>query len=396
MGRYLAAAAVLVADATVFVAMAHSNQGIFGLLTIAAYALMVWTAYFAGLTLPTRTDLAVFLGTALVSGGLQITFTPGGVPQQVSGLVVFLVLPLMVGRYLAQHRRLLRTLDAHNRQLRTEQALLAEREQLRERLRIARDMHDSLGRRLSLVSVQAAALEVADLPPARKDAVTALAGSARDAVTELYQLIGSLRGSVDDTPDAGRIPALVAEFRTAGLDVTVSGEPGPLPPAVSRAAYRVVEEGLTNATKHATGQPVAIHLTRETDTLVMTVTNPVTEDAASARGRAAAGTAGRRAGEAAALRGLRAGRDGGTVRRADSRGGYGLTGLAERAGAAGGFVDHRVAGGEFRLVAMLPTKSGDLPPEPGIGRTRIALLGVATAALLFVLLPAGLVVGVSG
>jgi hypothetical protein len=165
---------------------------------------------------------------------------------------------------------------------------------------------------------------------------------------------------------------------------------------VSRAAYRVVEEGLTNATKHATGQPVAIHLTRETDTLVMTVTNPVTEDAASAGGRVAVGAAGRRAGEAAAPRGRRTGRDGGTVRRADSRGGYGLTGLAERAGAAGGFVDHRVTGGEFRLVAMLPTKSGDLPPEPGIGRIRIALLGVATAALLFVLLPAGLVVGVSG
>jgi signal transduction histidine kinase len=386
MGRYLAAAAVLAADATVFVATAHGNQGIFGLLTVAAYALMVWTAYLAGLTLPTRTDLAVVVGTALVSGGLQITFAPGGVAQQVSGFVVFLVLPLLVGRYLAQHRRLLRTLDAHNRQLRTEQALLAEREQLRERLRIARDMHDSLGRRLSLVSVQAAALEVADLPPARKDAVIVLAGSARDAVTELYQLIGSLRGSVDDTPDAGRIPALVAEFRTAGLDVTVTGEPGPLPPAVSRAAYRVVEEGLTNAAKHATGHPVAIQLTRETDTLVMTVTNPVAGDTTPTGGGAAVGAAGRRAGTAGARRALRAGRGGG----------YGLTGLAERAGAAGGFVDHRVTGGEFRLVAMMPTKSGDLPPEPGISRARVALLGVATAVLLLVLLPAGLVVGVSG
>jgi signal transduction histidine kinase len=359
MGRYLAAAAVLAADATVFVAMTHDNQGIFGLLTIAAYALTVWTAYLAGLTLPTRTDFAVVVGTALVGDGLQVVVTPNGMPQQVTSLVVFVVLPLLVGRYLAQHRRLLRTLDAHNRQLRTEQALLAEREQLRERLRIARDMHDSLGRRLSLVSVQAAALEVADLPAARKDAVTALAGSARDAVTELYLLIGSLRGSVDDAPDADRIPALVDEFRTAGLDVTVSGGAGPLPPEVSRAAYRVVEEGLANAAKHATGQPVAIQLTRETDALVMTVTNPVAEDTTPVGG------------------------------------GYGLTGLAERAGAAGGFVDHRVTGGEFRLVAMLPTKSGDLPPEPGIGRTRVALLGVATAVLLFVLLPAGLVVGVS-
>lgn len=376
MGRYLAAAAVLAADATVFVATTHGNQGIFGLLTVAAYALMVWTAYVAGLTLPTRTDLTVVVGTALAAGGLQVAFTQNGVPQQVSGFVVFMVLPLLVGRYLAQHRRLLRTLDAHNKQLRTEQALLAEREQLRERLRIARDMHDSLGRRLSLVSVQAAALEVSDLPAEGKDAVTALAGSARDAVTELYQLIGSLRGSADDTPDADWIPALVDEFRTAGLDVTVTGDPGPLPPDASRAAYRVVEEGLTNAAKHATGQPVAIQLTRETDALVMTLTNPVAEDTTPAGGGRAEGTAAQRA-------------------RRPVRGGYGLPGLAERAGAAGGFVDHRVTGGEFRLVAMLPTKSGDLPPEPRIGRARVALLGVATALLLFVLLPAGLVVGVS-
>lgn len=358
MGRYLAAAAVLVANATVFVATTHDNRGLFGLLTVAAYALMVWTAYLAGLSLPARRDAATVVGVALVAGGSQIAYTPSSVQQQVSGFVVFLVLPLLVGRYLAQHRRLVRTLDAHNRQLRTEQVLLTEREQLRERLRIARDMHDSLGRRLSLVSVQAAALEVADLPPTRKEAVTALAGSARDAVAELYQLIGSLRGQVEDTPDAAAIPALVAEFRTAGVDVTLTGDPGPLPPAASRTAYRVVEEGLTNATKHAAGHPVAIRLTQETDTLVLTVTNPV-----------AGGTA--------------------------PGGGYGLAGLTERAGAAGGFVDHRETDGEFRLVAMLPTRSVDLATEARLSRTHVVALSVAIAALLLVLLPAGLVVGVT-
>jgi signal transduction histidine kinase len=357
MGRYLAAAAVLVADATVFVATAHGNQGIFGLLTVLAYALMVWTAYLAGRALPSRADVAVVAGTALVAGGLQVTVSPGSLQQHVSAFVVFLVLPLVVGRYLAQHRRLVGTLDAHNQQLRTEQALLAEREQLRERLRIARDMHDSLGRRLSLVSVQAAALEVTDLPPARKDAVTALAASARDAMTELYQLIGSLRGAADGFPDADRIPALVAEFRSAGVDVTVRGDCGPLPPVASRAAYRVIEEGLTNAAKHAQGQPVSIQLTREADTVLVTVTNPTVADTAPG-------------------------------------GGFGLAGLAERAGDAGGLVDHRVAEGEFRLVAMLPTKSGDLPPEPRLSRSRLAMVGVAAAMLLLMLLPAVTVVGV--
>jgi signal transduction histidine kinase len=362
MGRYLAAAAVVVANAAVAVAAAHTDQGPFGLLVLLGYALLAWTAYTTGRGLPTRADLAVVAGTALAATGAQLALTPHDLPQHLSGFVVFALLPLLAGRYLTQHHRLVRTLDAHNRQLRTERALLAEQEQLRERLRIARDMHDSLGRRLSLVSVQAAALQVSDLPAAHKQAVAALAGSARDAVTELYQLIGSLRGTdtdhPDDNPGAHAIPTLVEEFRAAGVDVTVTGDAGALPPQVSRAAYRVVEEGLTNATKHAAGHPVAIHLTRETGTLVVTVANPVTGTAA--------GT-----------------------------GGYGLVGLTERVGAAGGVLDHRVTGGQFRLAALLPTDPPDLTPAR-LTRRRVALLAVATAALLFVLLPAITVAGVAG
>jgi signal transduction histidine kinase len=346
MGRYLAAAAVLVAHAAVFVAGLQGNRGAFGLVVLAASALMAWTAYLTGLTLLSRTGTAFVAATAFVAGGLQVAHTPAAAPQHVATFVVFFVLPLLVGRYLTQHRTLVR-------QLRTEQALLAEREQLRERLRIARDMHDSLGRRLSLVSVQAAALEVGDLPPERKAAVHALASSARDAVSELYQLIGSLRGAADETPGADAVPALIADFRAAGVDVAVTGACGPLPESASHAVYRVVEEGLTNAAKHAPGHPVAIHLTRETDTLVVTVSNPLTGHA-------------------------------------EPGGGFGLAGLAERVGAAGGFLDHRTDHGSFRLVAMLPSES-----EPRVGRTRATLVGVATAALLFLLLPASLLTGVS-
>jgi signal transduction histidine kinase len=355
MSRYLAAV-VLVADAAVFVAGLHGHQGVFGLVVTLAYIVLAGTAYVAGRSCASWSDLAVVAGAAFAGASVQILHAPAGAPQQVAGLVAFVALPMLVGRYLAQHQRLVRTLDAHNRQLRTEQALLAEREQLRERLRIARDMHDALGRRLSLVSVQAAALEVTELPPAHKAAVTALAGSARDAVTELYQLIGSLRGSGDDIPGAERIPLLVDEFRSAGVTVAVSGDCGPLPPDASHAAYRVAEEGLANAAKHASGQPVSIHLTHETDTLVLTITNPLAAHTAPG-------------------------------------GGFGLTGLAERVGAAGGLVDHRVTGDEFRLVAMLPTKSADLEP-PRVARTQVAMLGIALAMLLMVLLPASLLAGV--
>jgi signal transduction histidine kinase len=356
MGRYLAAGAVLAAQAAVFVADLHGNRGVFGLVVLMACGLLALTAYLTGLTPLTRTGTAVVAATAFAAGALQVVYAPAAAPQHVATFVVFFVLPLLVGRYLTQHRTLVRTLDAHNRQLRTEQALLAEREQLRERLRIARDMHDSLGRRLSLVSVQAAALEVGDLPAEQKAAVHALADSARDAVAELYQLIGSLRGAAEETPGADAVPALVADFRAAGVDVTVTGASGPLPESASRAVYRVVEEGLTNAAKHAPGRPVAIHLTRETDALVVTVSNPLTGHA-------------------------------------EPGGGFGLAGLAERVGAAGGFLDHRADHGSFRLVAMLPTTAFE--PEPRVGRTRVTLVGVATAVLLFLLLPASLLTGVS-
>jgi signal transduction histidine kinase len=355
MGRYLAVAAVLTAETAMFVAGLHGHHGLFGLLVLAACGLLAWTAYLAGLTLTARTDTVIVAATAFAAGALQVVHTPAVAPQQVATFLVFFALPMLVGRYLAQHRTLVRALDKHNRQLRTEQALLAEREQLRERLRIARDMHDSLGRRLSLVSVQAAALEVGDLPAAQRDAVHALAGSARAAVTELYQLIGSLRGAADETPGAEAVPALVADFRAAGVDVTVHGVHGTLTTTASHAVYRVVEEGLTNAAKHAPGHPVAIQLTRETDALVVTVSNPASGEP-------------------------------------DPGGGFGLAGLAERVGAAGGFLDHRRDHGTFRLVALLPIATEDTPP---VGRTRATLVGVATAAMLFLLLPASLLTGVN-
>jgi signal transduction histidine kinase len=355
MGRYVATFAVLAADTGVLVAGLHGNRGLFGLVVLVAYALLAWTAYLTGLTLPRRADTATVVVTAVAVTGLHVVLAPAALPQHVTALVVFVVLPLLVGRYLHQHRTLVRTLDAHNRQLRTEQALLAEREQLRERLRIARDMHDSLGRRLSLVSVQAAALQVGELPAPHRAAVDALAGSARDAMTELYQLIGSLRGTAEDTPGADRVPALVAEFQAAGVHVTRTGDTGVLPEATSRAVYRVVEEGLTNAAKHAPGRPVAIHVTRETGSLLVTVVNPAAAEDAPG-------------------------------------GGFGLAGLAERVGAAGGFLDHRMADGEFRLIAMLPTTV----PEPvrSTRALRTTILGVATAVLLFALLPAALITGV--
>lgn len=336
-------------------------------LTGGAFVLLMFTAYHAGRAASSRRATAVLAGIAAGGLGLQVLTASGPAPQAVAGYLVLLVLPLLVGRYLAQHRSLVSALDRQNQYLRRERALLAEREQLRERLRIARDVHDSLGRGLSLVAVQAAALEVAGLPPDQRAAVRAVGDTARDTMTELYQLVGSLRGTHEDGRGVAEVGEVVARSLAAGQEVTlaVTGEPRPLPVALDTAAYRLVEEGLTNAAKHAPGRPVAIHLTWEADALVLTVVNPV--DPGGVSGAAPAGGAG-----------------------------YGLAGLRERVAAAGGYLDHRAGDGEFRLVAMLPLP---VPEEQGpdrpIGRVRVAALGVATAVMLLVLLPASLLTGVS-
>jgi signal transduction histidine kinase len=306
---------------------------------------------------------------------------PHALSNLVATYVVFVALPLLVGRYLAQHQRLVSALDRHNRQLRRERELLAERERLRERLLIARNMHDSLGHRLSLVSIQAAALEVSELPPRQRQAVRQLATAARGAMDELHELVGALRQQ-DETggrsPGVAAISEVVEEFRAAGMPVTLlhRGEPQPLPTAVGQAAYRVVEEGLTNAAKHAPGQRVTVCAEWEPDALLLTVVNDL-PDCPTAPCDAPAAT-----GDAPAVR----------------RGigvGHGLTGLSERVRLAGGFLDRKPSDGEFRLVAMLPAVVEEAAADdlPAVGRIRTVVLGFATAALMFVVLPAGMLLG---
>jgi signal transduction histidine kinase len=344
-------------------------------LTGQSYVLLLWAAYQAGYRIASARGTAIAAGGAAGVLALQLASRASD-PQQMSALVsvyvVFVALPALTGRYLAQHRRLVTALDQRNRRLRREQELLADRERLRERLRIARDMHDSLGHRLSLVSIQAAALEVT-VPAPHGEAVRRLACAARDTLDELHGLVGSLRGEDDPPPALESIDDLVAGFRAAGSPVILrrSGNPRPLTPEAARAAYRVAQEALTNAARHAPGLPVALTLAWEPDTLLLTAANPLPAVPSAA---------------------------------GPSRGGSGLSGLAERVQAAGGFLDHRSADGEFRLVAMVPADATlDATADPALGRpdapltggrVRMLTLGTATAALMLVVLPATMLFGV--
>jgi signal transduction histidine kinase len=315
------------------------------------FALLLWTGYRAGYAIDSRAGAAWTAGVA--AGGLaaQAVAVGAGVRPLLFLAwfeLVFVALPLLAGRYLAQHRRLVETLVQERR-------LLAERERLRERLRIARDVHDSLGRRLSLVSIQAAALEVSErLPHGERETTRHLARAAREAMAELHELVGALRGgeAAHGGGGAEAIERLVADFRAAGVEVAFGLEAGEAAGEVWEVAYRVVEEGLTNAAKHAPGRPVAVRMAWERDALLLTIVNPVGAEASGAEG-----------------------------------GGHGLAGLCERARAVGGFVGHGRVDEGFRLLAMLPTA------PPAAAARRRPWLPVAMAVLAFGALPASMLLG---
>ncbi|GAA3394674.1 sensor histidine kinase [Cryptosporangium minutisporangium] len=326
------------------------------------YFLLLWTAFRAGRAAASRASSVVVAGAAIGAVGVPIAAAvsdPASGAQYTAAYLVFVVLPLVAGRYLSQHARLLAALTDRNRELRRARDLAAERERLAERLRIAREMHDALGHRLGLVSIQAAALEVDDLPARQREAIARLAGATRDAVAGLHEVVGALRqGDGIDAPGLDGLDALVDRCARAGMPVTVErrGHRGRLTDEAERAAYRAVEEGLTNAAKHAPARPVTVTLDWETDALVLTIANPTDDGAETAPG-----------------------------------GGHGFAGVRERVESLGGFASLRRDGGEVRLTVLLPTVGHE--PEPSEVGVRAAALGVATAVLLFGALPAAMLMG---
>jgi signal transduction histidine kinase len=217
-------------------------------------------------------------------------------------------------------------------QARTAAAEAERRRGSEERLRIARDLHDVLGHHVSLINVQAGvALYLMDDDPVQaRSALTAIKRSSRDLLREMRSTLGVLRGVDEEPPHhpvAGlaRLDDLVAATRAAGLPVTVeiSGEPRALPPSVDTAAYRIMQEALTNARRHAGPARASVLLTYTEDGITMRIDDD---------GTGPAGGAG---------------------------GGNGLPGMRERAAALGGTLTAGPRpGGGFRVDAHLLT-TGD-------------------------------------
>ncbi|MGN6187859.1 MAG: sensor histidine kinase [Conexibacter sp.] len=205
-----------------------------------------------------------------------------------------------------------------------------------ERLRIAREMHDALGHRLSLVALHAGALEFRRDAPADEvaDAAAVIRDTAHVALEELREVIGVLRSAEEGAPKAPQptlasIPTLIEESRAAGMRVTSRFDvprAEDAPAALGRTAYRIVQEGLTNARKHAPAAAVEVAVT---------------------------------VGERLVVR-IASRRPAGGLRRpaAPPGSGSGLIGLGERVALAGGTLEHGWdPSGDFVLLARLPWRA---------------------------------------
>ncbi|MFJ7240628.1 sensor histidine kinase [Streptomyces olivaceus] len=331
-----------------------------------AFALLVCTGWSAG----SRIERPARALAAFTAGfGLHLAADVATAPDEDLGLsalvtvvlaggpfLVLVVAPGFAARYRAQRHALLDALQRHNAQLVRERAMVARQARLLERQRIAQDMHDSLGHQLALIAVHTGALEVdPELNGRQREGVGVLREASRSAMQELRETVGILRNDAEPSgpgprgaepsPDraAVSVDGLVASSRAAGTTVELhrSGAQRPLTPAVGRAAYRIAQEGLTNAHKHAPGAPITVALRYEPDSLVVEVANGPVPAGVPAAPPAIGGQ-------------------------------QGLTGLRERARLVGGMVHTgSTPGGGFRLAGVLPYAGGERQSPPG-GATSVA------------------------
>ena len=184
------------------------------------------------------------------------------------GNVVIAVAPVLAGLWVRQLRLRAETLRRLADQLAREREEQARTAVAEERSRIARELHDEVAHAMSVIAVQADAAEgaLAHDPSLVQRPLVAIRDTARGALADMRRVLGALHGDepADLAPEPGlaRAGTLIEQARQAGLDVDlrVEGEPMPLPPALDLAAYRVLQEGLTNARKHAAASRVEVVL----------------------------------------------------------------------------------------------------------------------------------------
>jgi signal transduction histidine kinase len=266
----------------------------------------------------------------LVAGYVGFLWLPYWIGQQSApslagslGLAAWLLVLLSAAEFVRSRRE--RALEAAL--IRTEEARSRATE---ERLRIARELHDALGHHLSLINVQAGvALHInEELPEQARSALVAIREASKEALTELRSVLDILRQNDEQaprspTPSLERLDALVAQARAGGLRIRTEtrGQPRPLPFGVDVAAYRIVQEALTNVSRYATGATATVRIGYEDDR----VSVEIDDDGPGVVPGSKLGT------------------------------GKGIVGMRERVAALGGELDAGPRpGGGFRVRARLP------------------------------------------
>jgi signal transduction histidine kinase len=288
----------------------------------------------------------------VIGAGLVTVF--GGIllqGQSAAIAIIVAAIPVLVGVIVRSRRGSREQLEVAERRHEGERALLQERQ------RIARELHDVVAHHMSVIAIQAEAgpYKAADPPPELVESFAEIRASALSGLNELRRVLGVLRSDQPDTapqPGLEDLPGLVESARTGGVTVTtgVTGTPRPLPDGVDLSAYRIVQEALSNAMRHAPGSTVQVKLFYGVAALVIEVRNSGGPNGAATapvppeqgQGRPGRGT----------WTGL--------------GGGHGIIGMRERATMLGG---HLEAGptpsGEFLVTASLPVGERDEDGEEG-------------------------------
>jgi signal transduction histidine kinase len=280
----------------------------------ALYGLTVWT--------PPRRFV---LGAALtVIAGFSAAAGPKGhLRNSVTFTVVTLAIMLLVRRVLGDRERRARIAER-------ERDVAAREAVVEERARIARELHDVIAHHVSMIVVQAGAERrvLGEANASTREVLETVEQIGRGALTETRRLLGMLRGDASESltpqPGLGDVPALVGQLREAGLPVElqVEGERRELPVGIELSAYRIVQEALTNALKHAGEARATVHVRYGAEALEL----EIADDGAGGAARAAGG-------------------------------GHGLVGMRERVALYGGrFQASRNPGGGFVVRVLLPIR----------------------------------------
>lgn len=271
-----------------------------------------------------RVAAVTAIGTTV---GVVMTLLGPEDPPVAVGAALVVVAPVFAGRLVAHQRAQNARLRDLTEELVRERAGAERAAAAEERTRIARELHDVIGHEVSVIALQAdaAAAALAVAPERAAAPVAAIRAAATEALGELRRVVGLLRGPADDEdlrpqPGLADLVELVAHARDAGADVDLALRPPavPPPPGLQLAVYRVVQEALTNATRHAPGSAVRVRVDGGADALCVEIVS----------------------------RGGRPGRPPG--------GGHGLVGMRERVRMHGGELTAGPAGDGFAVTARLP------------------------------------------